>query len=97
MGLMKVEFQRLSYHELKHALNEVASVYKIEILEEVMMPEANVILCRHNDKRFNVYFDLAYGPEIKAVDRMGKDELMAIETLIIGRNDMTDRYGTIDK
>lgn len=80
--LMKVEFQKLSYQGLKHALKEVASVYKIEILEEVMIPEANVFLCRQNGKRFNVYFDLAYGPEIKAVDSIDKDELLAIETLI---------------
>jgi len=79
---MKVEFQKLSYHQLKHALKEVASVYKIEILEEVMIPEANVFLCRHNGERFNVYFDLAYGPEIRAVDPIDKDELMAIEILI---------------
>ena len=79
---MKVEFQKLSYHELKHALKKVASMRKIEILEEVMIPEANVFLCRRNGKKFNVYFDLAYGPEIKAIDRIDKDELMKIETLI---------------
>lgn len=79
---MKDEFKRLSYHELKHALKKASSVYKIEILEEVIIPEANVFLCRYNDKRFNVYFDLAYGPEIKAIDRINKDELIRIETLI---------------
>jgi hypothetical protein len=88
MGLMKVEFQKLSYHELKHGLKEVASVYKIEVLEEVVIPEANVFLCRHNGKRFNVYFDLAYGTQIKAVDRIDKDELMKIETLILDPGSM---------
>lgn len=79
---MKVEFRNLSYHELKHALKEVSSVNKIEILEEVIIPEANIFLCRHNGKRFNVYFDLVYGPEIKAVDKIDKDELITIETSI---------------
>ncbi|MNR50213.1 hypothetical protein D3C85_1697000 [compost metagenome] len=79
---MKVEFQKLSYQELKQALKELASVYKIEILEELMIAEANVFLCRYNGKRFNVYFDLAYGPEIKAVEGVAKDELMQIETMI---------------
>ncbi|SHF85689.1 hypothetical protein [Pedobacter caeni] len=79
---MKVEFQKLSYQVLKHALKEAASIGKIEILEEVMIPEANVFLCRNNGKRFNVYFDLAYGPEIKAVDPIDKDGLMEMETLI---------------
>ncbi|AOM76250.1 hypothetical protein [Pedobacter steynii] len=72
---MKVEFQKLSYEELKQALQELASGYKIEILEEVMTAEANVFLCRYNGKRFNVYFDLAYGPGIKAVDGIDEDEL----------------------
>ncbi|MFA4867842.1 MAG: hypothetical protein WC623_06585 [Pedobacter sp.] len=79
---MKSEFQRLSYHALKNALKKASSAYKIEILEEVIIPEANVFLCRYHDKRFNVYFDLAYGPEIKAVDGIDKDELITIETLI---------------
>lgn len=86
---MKVEFHKLSDQVLKHALKEAASGAEIEILEEVMMPEADVFLCRHNGKRFNVYFDLAYGPEIKAVDPIDKDDLMAMETLIckfIGRS-----------
>jgi hypothetical protein len=82
LGFMKVEFRSLSYDELKHALKEASSVHKIEILEEVIIPEANVFLCRHNGKRFNVYFDLVYGSEIKAVDRIDKDELITIETLI---------------
>jgi len=79
---MKIEFRSLNFHELKHALKEVSSVHEIEILEEVIIPEANIFLCRRNGKRFNVYFDLVYGPEIKAVDTINKAELITIETLI---------------
>lgn len=73
----------LSYREVANALRKINPVYEIEILEEVMVAEANVFLCRYKDKRFNVYFDIVYGPEIKAVSSIRVEELKMIEELMV--------------
>lgn len=77
---MKNNFWKSGYHEIIYALKNLP---EIEILEEVMVAEANVLLCKFRDKRFNIYFDLEYGAELKAVDKIEQEELKHIEELIL--------------
>ncbi|WP_230041122.1 hypothetical protein [Chryseobacterium sp. Bi04] len=49
----------------------------------MIVAEANVLLCKFRDKRFNIYFDLEYEAELKAVDKIEQEELKHIEELIL--------------
>jgi len=79
---MSVEFWKLSYPEIASILRKIDPVLEIEMLEEVVIAEANVFLCKYKSKRFNIYFDLDYGPGLKAVDKMDEEVLKMIEKLI---------------
>ncbi|WP_436488749.1 hypothetical protein [Chitinophaga sp. ARDCPP14] len=80
---MKIKLWELSYHEVVQALKHIDPVHEVEIVEEVMITEANVLLCKFKGKRFNIYFDIDYGAEIKAVDKIEQEELKMMEELII--------------
>lgn len=80
--VMNVKFWELSYHEMVHALKNIDPLQEIGIVEDILIAEANVFLCKFRDKRFNLYFDLDYGAEIIAVDKIEKEDLKKIEELI---------------
>lgn len=79
----KIKFWELNYHEIAHALKNIDPVHKVEILEDIMIAEANVFICKFKGKRVNIYFDLAYGAEIKEIDKIEKEDLKRIEELIL--------------
>ena len=80
---MKKNFWELSYQDLAFALKNIAEINGVEILEDAMLSEANVFLCKFRGKRFNIYFDLDYGAEIKPVDKITQEDLKRIEELIL--------------
>ena len=46
------------------------------------IPEADVLCCRYQGKRFNIKFDLAYGVSIEAIDGLADPELKEIADLL---------------
>lgn len=72
---MENNFWKLDYAEAACVLK---NLHEVEILEEVMIVEVNVFLCKFREKRFNIYYDLALGVKIKSVDKIKQEDLKRI-------------------
>jgi len=73
----------LTYSEILEALNKMDAVYGIVVEKEAFIPEANLILCRFKGERFNLKYDLNYGPDIEAIGNINKSDLEIILQLIL--------------
>ena len=73
----------LTYSEILDALNKMDAVYEIVVEKEAFIPEANLILCRFKGERFNLKYDLNYGPDIEAIGNINKSDLEIILQLIL--------------
>ncbi|QWP78599.1 hypothetical protein J5226_09475 [Lysobacter sp. K5869] len=56
---------------------------RIDLVERIAIPEAEVFLCRARGRRFNVKFDVAYGASVEAVDRFSAQELADLERELV--------------
>ncbi|CAH0152601.1 hypothetical protein SRABI27_00561 [Pedobacter sp. Bi27] len=59
------------------------AVCEIVVEKEAFIPEANLILCRFKGERFNLKYDLNYGPDIEAIGNINKSDLEIILQLIL--------------
>ncbi|CAH0152109.1 hypothetical protein SRABI36_02116 [Pedobacter sp. Bi36] len=73
----------LTYSEILDALNKMDAVCEIVVEKEAFIPEANLILCRFKGERFNLKYDLNYGPDIEAIGNINKSDLEIILQLIL--------------
>lgn len=73
----------LTYQEIIDALRKIDPVHEIIIEKEALIPEADLIFCRFKGERFNLKYDLNYGPDLDAVGNISKSDLETIEQLII--------------
>jgi hypothetical protein len=80
---MKVGFSELNVRQIASAIEKIGDPSIIRILEEGMIPEADVLLCEYFGKRVNLIVDLAYRAEVAPVDTFAKDAVSKIEALIL--------------
>jgi hypothetical protein len=73
----------LTYLEIIDALRKIDPVHEIIIENEAFITEADLIFCRFKGERFNLKYDLNYGPDLDAVGNINKSDLETIEQLII--------------
>ncbi|MBU1350517.1 MAG: hypothetical protein KKB95_01340 [Gammaproteobacteria bacterium] len=71
-----------SYIRIRDAVRLLSAKGEIQLLDEIIIPEANVLLCKHGNKRFNINIDVIYGVTIEPVDLFSQSELESIESLI---------------
>lgn len=73
----------LTYQEILKALSKMDATHEIVIEREAFIPEADLIFCRFKGERFNLKYDLNYGPKVEAVGKINRSDLETIERLII--------------
>jgi hypothetical protein len=73
----------LTYSEILDALNKMDVAHGITVEKEAFIPEADLILCRFKGERFNLKYDLNYGPDIEAIGNINKSDLEIILQLIL--------------
>lgn len=93
---MAKTFDDLTYAQILRALKQLGQTHPIEIVEEIFIAEADIILCRYQGKRFNVKFDLAYGPFLEGVEEISRVEREQLEALIVLENKMTIDINSLD-
>ncbi|AXT45171.1 MULTISPECIES: hypothetical protein [Chromobacterium] len=78
-----MKFTNLETAQVKVAIKKINTTSIIEIIEEGLMPEADVLLCRYKGKSLNIKIDLAYGAEICPVDSFSPQEIKDLEDSIV--------------
>ena len=78
-----MEFINLETVEIKNAIKKINNKLIIEILEEGLMPEADVLLCKYLGRRINIKVDLDYDAEICGIDIFSDEEINELEKIII--------------
>lgn len=76
-------FYKLSVTEIKKAISKIPETEGLIIEDEVLMPEADVLLCRYRGLRFNIRVDVVYGAEAEPIDIFTKVELDTIKKQIL--------------
>ncbi|WP_089086422.1 hypothetical protein [Aquitalea magnusonii] len=78
-----MKFINLETVEIKNAIKKINNKLIIEVLEEGVMPEADVLLCKYLGRRINIKVDLDYGAEICGIDVFSDEEINELEKIII--------------
>lgn len=73
----------LTYSEILAALNKMDATNEITVEREIFIPEADLIFCRFKGERFNLKYDLNYGPDLEAIGNLNSADLETIAQLII--------------
>lgn len=77
------QFYKLSVNEIKEVIGKMPVTEGIIIESEVLMPEADVLLCRYRGRRFNIRVDVVHGAETEPVDTFTNVELDIIKKQIL--------------
>lgn len=78
-----MKLEELTYEQLRSLVRAAASQQIIEVLDEVILADANVFLCRHSGRRFNLKYDVDFGPTLEPVDRHTAEELGEIAKILM--------------
>lgn len=78
-----MNLHNLTYSEILEALIKMDAVHEITVEKEALIPESDLILCRFKGERFNIKYDLNYGPDIEAIGNINKSDLEIIVQLIL--------------
>jgi hypothetical protein len=79
-----MRFDELNIRQIANAIERLHESTTLEVLEQVMIPEADILLCKYQGKRVNLKVDLDYGACVDAVDKtLKKEDLAEIEKLIL--------------
>jgi hypothetical protein len=81
---MTRQFFELEVNEIRAAIESHGARIGVALLCEGFMPEADVLLCRVNDRPFNVQCDLAYGSEVVFHGPASRAEVAALEAALLG-------------
>ena len=78
-----MKLEELAYEQLRTLVHAAASQQVIEVLEEVILADANVFLCSRAGKRFNLKHDVDYGLALEPVDKYTEAELAELAALLV--------------
>ena len=78
-----MRFINLETADIKQAIKKINDPNIIEIIEEGLMPEADILICKNHGKNLNIKIDLDYGAEICPIDSFSPQELKDLENSII--------------
>ena len=73
----------LTYSEILGALNKMDATHEITVERETFIPEADLIFCTFKGERFNLKYDLNYGPAIEAIGNLNSSDIETITQLIM--------------
>jgi hypothetical protein len=78
-----MRLEELTYEQLRSVVRAAASQRLIEVLDEVILADANVFLCRRSGRRFNLKYDVDFGSALEPVDRHTAAELGEIAKILM--------------
>ncbi|MEN3809942.1 hypothetical protein ABH309_06570 [Chromobacterium piscinae] len=76
-------FSSLEIETLRQTIARVGETRRLTVLNEGIMPEADVLLCLYRNQRINIHVDLAYGASLHAIDPVNAQELLALKQWLL--------------
>lgn len=80
---MTKEFLDLDIAEIKHAINTAGKGSSLVVIDDVFIPEADVLVCEYCGKRVNIKVDLAYGADVEPIDSLTRAEIDDIVSIVV--------------